>query len=205
MFDERLLIDTKWFDYRPLAINLCNYMCLREFITHRMDWAKQRSGNAFAYPFSSSAKINGEKVTVSPRISEIHEKWPYWRKFVEVRQYADSKCLRYQDFWRNIFSLASGIPGRLAFPQITTPKMTARAATMCLEERSQRILMSEEWYLAPTSWADIEFQNDYYWYVVNSVKSRYGNGRLKEIIDLLIAEGQFPEGFYKNYLEKKWI
>lgn len=202
--DERLLFEKKWFDYRMLTPEAANLVFLRQFIDAYREYSIMRRGNGFVNPLSyRKRKKKGEakSTVVSVPVGEVSTSWPGWKTLVELRQWADSHCLRYEDFWPVAFRVL--VARKIPSFSIHFCKNQKLLSQVLAELRARpMITLSSLGYFKPENYVGHELQNDYYWHIYRSILEKYTDG-YKEKLKTAVDEGIISPAFFNDHLASR--
>jgi len=208
--DERMLYEKKWHDYRLLSPEGANFVFLQEFIAAYRAYSEIRRGTSYINPLSYKRKKKDPETgkpkttSVSVPVAEAPYRWPSWKVLVELRQWADSRGMKYDNFWAWAFKAT--IECRHRFFAINYCKSKCVLGKIAeYAKESKLIPLSKLPLFKPENYRGFEAQNDYYWYIVSSVREKY-LGEYVEKLRTAAEDGliswDFLQTFTKEFKEK---
>lgn len=156
---EQDLAEVKWFDYRAASPETADLLFICEFARELSDHFKLMGGTGYVEHFFRKFDVEDYKAS---------KMTPY---FIKLRQWADSKMLRYQDFWAWAFTAYRD----MAFKRVFVNKFLNKDLKQRVLEKSNNypfMRFAEYKLYAPQNYCGLELQDDYYWYLVKQAQER---------------------------------
>lgn len=175
--NEKELLYRKWFDYRMLTPASANWLFLQHYIRAYRDYMERRRGNRYINPLSTRRRKkdengNWKQVTKTCKVEEAPEKWPSWKVLVELRQWADMRGMRYDDFWGWAFKAVNECKCR-TFTINYCKGVKVQATIMSYHKACRLIYLSDLNFFKGENYKGYELQADYYWYLINAIQGKY--------------------------------
>jgi hypothetical protein len=189
---ERALFQKKWYDYRAIPHEMATLVCISHFVEHIRVLQKHTLGEEDAV-YKNVLKGCG-------RLRNIFE-WKWWRTFEVIRQFCDKNCMPYGYFWETAIQIAvdKGYPR----PSMVNTYLSWSLQESVLFEFKRNgvdwgyIRFSKVDIFKAENYKGLKRQDEYYWYLIRSVKELYSGSYREEKIGLMVKRGQIAEEFLK--------
>lgn len=187
--DEKELYDLKWFDYRTLPVRGADLLFI-------LSWLKVAAHYQAKCGYSRYAGWWIRKLDI-----KNYKKGKQIPNLIKLRQWADSRGLKYEYFWERAFEAHTNFAFKNSFPNAFLNK-TILNYVSSESKKSGIIKYADFEFFKTDNYFGHEFQNDYYSYLIREVKNNYGN-RAAGVVKELIAEGKMSVKFLKNIYTNK--
>ena len=196
--NEKMLYNTKWYDYRPYMPDVANLLFITEWVSAydkllvRMgfDHFEDGRGSVIKKPFPYP---RGDIVFLK---AVNHGK--DWKRFTRLRQTADSLCFPYWTFWavglQTMVDFDGFGFGLQAFDDTMLLGSTVDHVKTSIKEGP--IQFAKMPFLQPDKYEGTRIQNDYCHYVVARIGARYGE-RAPRVLNALKGE-RLPELYFED-------
>lgn len=194
---EQQLIETKWFDYKPLPPDTAT---LAFIVEHAKGLVRQLEylGEEGAYYKATGALFGSRGLKRANPTA-----WKHWKLFERLRQRADERCMRYDLFWAmafeayNEFGWGTRQTKRkscfVPFNYFTSKALLSRVFDGWEEYRRQFLVKSHIPFLRAEAFTGHPFQVGYWRYVADEIKRRYPRKWYERLDEMRVA-GEFPSG-----------
>lgn len=195
--DERVLYETKWFDYRPLAPDVATLVFMLEWAVKMREY-KDDMGHSRYWNFLRSFKsFDLDYLRTNRRFKTL----------TKLRQYADKHRIRYDHFWHWAFEAHNELGFTKTFDEVfLNKKILKRVLDTNREYEQAHIKFSQSKLFEADNYDGLQIQKDYYDYIIHEVQKRYPRDRRTQKINSLIRQGKLNEKyFYGMQISKNLI
>lgn len=195
--DERVLFETKWFDYRPLPPEVATLVFMLEWAVRMKEYKDDMGYSRYLNFLRSFDNFKLSYLRTNKR----------FKTFTKLRQYADKHGIRYDHFWYWAFEAHNDLGFTKTFDEVfLNKKILKRVMDKNKEYEQAHIKFSESKLFEAENYKKFQVQKDYYEYILRQVKKRYPRDRRLQKINSLIRHGKLNQDyFYGMQISKELI